>query len=67
MATHETQQRPGINYNVHACFPQENGQPYVWLSTAGSLQRSGFRENTTDFLTSVVRDSVFQNKQTGEM
>ena len=21
-----------IDYNAHACFTQENGQPYVWFS-----------------------------------
>ena len=42
MATHETlKERPptshGIDYSAHAHFPQENGQPYVWLSTEQSL------------------------------
>ena len=42
-------------YNAHAHFPQENGGPHICVqrSSAGSLQRSGFRENPTYFLTSI--------------
>ena len=38
-------------YNAHERFPQDNGVPYVCFqqSSAGSPQRSGFRENPTNF------------------
>ena len=43
----------GPYYNAHARFPQEKW-PYNGGS-AGSLQPSGFRENTTNLLTFVAR------------
>ena len=59
-------------YNVHACFPQEIGGPYVCFqrSSAGSLQRSSFRENPTNFLTFVacwVRYSISGQKDAPEV
>ena len=49
----------GKYYNAHACrFPQEKW-PTVRMAvnggSAGSLQRSGFRENPTNILTFVAR------------
>ena len=49
----------GKYYNAHGCrFPQEKW-PAVRMAvnggSAGSLQRSGFRENPTNFLTFVAR------------
>ena len=49
----------GKYYNAHACrFPQEKW-PAVRMGvnggSAGSLQRSGFRENPTNILTFVAR------------
>ena len=60
-------------YSAHARFPQENGgHTFAQRSSAGSLQRSGFRENPTNFLTFVarwVRDSIFRTnrRSRGEM
>ena len=53
----------GKYYNAHACrFPQENGRLYVRMAvnggSAGSLQRSGFRENPTNFLPSLPAEYV---------
>ena len=49
----------GKYYNAHACrFPQEKWRTVrmaVNGGSAGSLQRSGFRENPTNFLTFVAR------------
>ena len=60
--------KTNVLYNAYACFPQENGRPYVCFqrSSAGSLQRSDFRENPTNFLTFVarwVRDSIFRTNR----
>ena len=45
---------------AHVRFPQENDGPYVCFqrSSSGSLQRSGFRENPTNFLIFIAREYV---------
>ena len=46
------------NYNAHARFPHKKWPPVriaVIGGNAGSLQRSGFRENPTNILTFVAR------------
>ena len=48
----------GKNYNAHARFPHKKWPPVriaVIGGNAGSLQRSGLRENPTNFLTFVAR------------
>ena len=62
-------------HNAHACYPQENGRPYVWPSKEGSArcwQRSSFKEKATNFLTFVaswIRGCVFRTNRSprGEM
>ena len=45
-------------YNAHVSYPQENGRLYSCTAfnggSTGSLQRNGFGEKTTNFLTFVV-------------